>query len=503
MPCGISMMRGIAPTPSGSWVVDVELATLLRRAQLLRPSPTGRRPPKGASPRFAGPPGMGKTALAEEFVRLQQQAAAKPGASAAAVLATLDVLDGPPAQAACRLASRLPLPAAMLRRLLPDADARILRGAAKGGGLASFSAAAAHLMRGGDPAAVLMRQMGLSEHSDAITSLMALRPMFWPNGLVICVDEAQNLQPNSAPAGFLDAVHQNVRQAPLCFAAFGLPGLKKAFDDAGISRFTPNMPYVLGLLTEDEPSQLVHLNLDALGLAARPDNGTPLADLARRNGFRTEQWAEWREEAVRRILDASGDFPHHLQNGVAAMAKLVADAGLDFHPRKVGHDALGREHEAMQKDYYEARMGAIGPHSLALGAAFAACGAGCPSSEDIVRAVQASTDKGVRMDGGTAENVVDRAVAKGVLQTVAPDRDAMDVPIPSFRDYLTQRFHAALAAGRGAAALLADNLGIDADNSSAPCHLVFRQTANAADAISAQPPDKRDGTATPEQRASK
>lgn len=445
----------------------VELATLLRRAQLLRLGLAGRRPPKGASPRFAGPPGMGKTALAEEFVRLQQQAAAKPGASAAtAVLATLDVLDGPPAHAACRLASRLPLPAALLRRLLPDADARILQGVAKGGGLASFSSAAAHLMRGGDPAAVLMRQMGLSEHSDAITSLMALHPSFWPNGLVICVDEAQNLQPNSAPAGFLDAVHQNVRQAPVCFAAFGLPGLKKAFDDAGISRFTPNMPYMLGLLTEDEPSQLVNLNLDALGLAARPGDGAPLADLARRNGFRTEQWAAWREDAVRRILDASGGFPHHLQNGVAAMAKLVADAGLDFHPRKVGHDALGRAHEAMKQDYYEARMGAIGPHTLALGAAFAACGAGCPSSDAIVRAVQASTDKGVEMDGGMAESVVDRAVAKGILQTLAPDRDVMDVPIPSFREHLTQSFHAALAAGRSAAELLADNLGIDTDAAS-------------------------------------
>ncbi len=88
-----------------------EMAILLRRAQLLRPGASGHGPPKGASPRFAGPPGMGKTALAEEFVYQQQQAGAKPGATTAtAVLATLDVLDGPPAHAACRLASRAPLP---------------------------------------------------------------------------------------------------------------------------------------------------------------------------------------------------------------------------------------------------------------------------------------------------------------------------------------------------------------------------------------------------------
>ena len=440
-----------------------EMAILLRRAQLLRPGASGHGPPKGASPRFAGPPGMGKTALAEEFV-YQQQAAAKPGASTAtAVLATLDVLDGPPAHAACRLASRAPLPAAMLERLLPDADARLLRGAAKGGGLASFASAAAQLMRGGDPAAVLMRQMGLSEHSDAVTSLLALHPTFWPNGLVICVDEAQNLQPNSAPAAFLDAVHQNVRQAPVCFAAFGLPGLKEAFDAAGISRFTPNMPHVLGLLTEDEPSQLVTFNLDALGLAARPDDGAPMAVLAQRNGFRSEQWATWREEAVRRILEASGGFPHHLRNGVAGVAKLVADAGLDFHPSKVGHDALEREHEATKQDYYQARMSVIEPHTLAFGAAFAARGAGCPRGGDILRAVQASTDRGVAMDGPAAETIVDLALAKGILQTVDQDGDLMDVPIPSFRDHLTQRFRAALAAGRGAAALLADTLGMDAD----------------------------------------
>ena len=214
-----------------------------------------------------GPPGAGKTALMREFASRMNAAAPEKGRRIAAAVVPVRDLDQDADAAACAIAENTPL-ALEEAPPLPQRMLDIWRGALKKGGGRTFGTWPRDRLE----ADVLREALHLPRNGSPDSCLRALSRRLWRDRLaiVLCVDEAQNIQPSSRAGKFLRAIHENLDQLPIMTLAFGLPDTREQLGKAGLSRLADGSVTQLGCLSEAESAEMITKNLDAIGLSGVP-----------------------------------------------------------------------------------------------------------------------------------------------------------------------------------------------------------------------------------------
>ena len=412
-----------------------------------------------------GPPGAGKTALMREFASRMNTAAPEKGRRVAAAVVPVRDLDQDADAAACAIAENTPL-ALEEAPPLPQRMLDIWRGALKKGGGRAFGTLASipseAWPRDRLEADVLREALHLPRNGSPDSCLRALSRHLWRDRLaiVLCVDEAQNIQPNSRAGKFLRAIHENLDQLPIMTLAFGLPDTREQLGKAGLSRLADGSVTQLGCLSEAESAEMITKNLDAIGLSSSCPG---LQSLGRLADFKQGEWEEWRGKVEQAIADDSAGFPHHLLNGVRAVAAAILEQGESFRPSRQARGDFETSFAASRERYYEERLAPVAGHWLALGAAFAKpCrnGERTASRQDLLAALKSADDDGAPVSEERAKSARDLALARGILQWEDKGRSRIQVPVPSMRQHLVQGFQAGLSAGDEAAVKIAAVVGL-------------------------------------------
>ena len=412
-----------------------------------------------------GPPGIGKTSLMREFAGRLNGASPSSGCSPRACVVPLRSLDLPAHDAVCAIAERIPLRKNEGKAIpLIHEIMEKMAAAARGGGgrpLGTLLSAPAEFWPGKTADRALLRQsLRLPEGGSADDCLLALARNFLRDGLslVVCVDEVQEIRPCTHAADMLKALHENADELPIMASVFGLPDTQRNLQRAGLSRLLDSAVTQLGRLDEEDAQSMVRQNLDAIGLG----NGAGLRGLAQHRGFSEAEWMKWRKNAEATVLAHSAGFPHHLLNGVRAVAETIlrGEAGDGFHPSRESLQAFETSFAAKCERYYEARLHTVEDHSFALGAAFVKGNRTSASKPDLRDALAAGDNYGDAVSGEDAKAVLRLAQDKGVLAPAPHAPLLLEPPIPSMRAHLVDAFKEALRQAHPGAVAIARNLRI-------------------------------------------
>ena len=258
------------------------------------------------------------------------------------------------------------------------------------------------------------------EPPKSIARAAARRPAWQSWQIVLLIDEAQDIKPGKANAGFgtLSALHQGLARAPVSFCAFGLHGTLLALDDAGVSRLSDGRRIRLGVggIRETAARQMVDRCFKSFGLVG----GAP-----------------WREA----ILARAANWPQHLAVYLNAAVRQVREASPErMDAASADLEAAMRRGDRARARYYEQRLARLrrshgGFEKLAreLIPALRERGGRLSYSElyDLVEEVGRRT---YSLSGANATQFIRDAEHSGLF---APgEEDAYDMPIPSFARHL-------------------------------------------------------------------
>ncbi len=377
-------------------------------------------PPKweGATWLFQGAPGAGKTALLRHLQNLKIQAPAGDGAASGGVpvracsITDQHVLSDPWELKKKIAAVWVPEVEKDLetRQLLElGADLKVIRGGRK---------TDRPLMSWGD---VLKKVLG--------------KPGEYPP-LLLMVDEAQKL--DDAAEKQVLWLHQGNDGLPIVPVFGGLAWTKERFGELGISRFSGGRVHTLEALSEDDCREVVKAFFGKFDVAGVDEEG--------------ERWKDL-------IAQRSQGWPQHLHAGLQALARGLVKEGVDGDLKQADEEAVLQGEAERRKRYYRDRLGSGYLKSKRHLAAVAVARLDeFPQGATLSRmagAVQEISDRaggaGAHNDlalpkGMDAADFVDGMMKSGILHE---DSDGyLSVPIPSFRDFLIERYP---APDRGAA----------------------------------------------------
>ena len=222
--------------------------------------------------------------------------------------------------------------------------------------------------------------------------------------IVLLVDEAQNLHDTLRVRDYLEVLHGGITgHTQVLLVCFGLVNTTARLAELGLSRLARGHARSLGVLSDEDAQQVVTGTLDVALANNAFEDGSP-ADTHR---------ATWIGEATTAILAESGNFPHHLTNGCCALAELVLEEGLADRPPVGKLRDRCREHK---REYYAARLQPWSRHTIALAYAFAAEDGRWTPVDDVVAALMAADNRGRSVDEEAALAVVDGLCATGFVE---------------------------------------------------------------------------------------
>lgn len=360
---------------------------------------------KGHTVVIQGVPGVGKTALLNEYATRLLAADADAEKPVIPVPLSSGVLNTPPAAIVEEIDRRFrELGASGAAKTWNRMTNRAVEGAALLGN-ALFAAVTRKDIRDFIPSARAPDSLPI-----ALEDYVDFRFGRRASTIVLLVDEAQNLHDTLRVRDHLEVLHGGVTgETQVLLACFGLANTTARLAELGLSRLAKGHARSLGVLADEDARQVVAGTLDVALTNHSFDDGS----------FADAQRTKWIGEAATAILAESGNFPHHLTNGCCALAELALDEGIADSPPVRKLREWCREH---RREYYAARLQPWSRHTTALAHAFA--GPEREESEDerwtpmddVVAALMASDNRGRPVDEDVALAVVDGLCVTGFVE---------------------------------------------------------------------------------------
>ena len=229
--------------------------------------------------------------------------------------------------------------------------------------------------------------------------------------IVLLVDEAQNLQDTPSVRTHLEELHNDgAGETPMMLACFGLATTVDRLADLGLSRLSRGHVRSIGALTSEEARQAVVGTLEEVFAC---------------HAFDEQDRSKWINEAAIAILDDSGNFPHHLTNGCSALAQTVLLDGIAASPPV---DVVREKSSGYRREYYEARLRPWSRYETALAYAFMESTDGQTPANAIIAALTTVRDRGKPVSEEIAWDVVEGICRAGFME----ERDrSINVLLPS------------------------------------------------------------------------
>lgn len=418
-----------------------------RRRELERLDATivnvAERGTEGATTVVSGVPGAGKTALARELAK--RWAGRKVGGSPVSVVRLgVGALNATARDFGATLLRHLPL-----RGGLPDGLQTV---AAR---VASTTAAALSRQSSVE---LLHRSLGLVESSGLGDCLDAYGALWAKDAtIVLAVDEFQAIPVTAKSRELVRELHENIGNHRIVLLAFGLHNAMDvlcAEHGLNLSRLRAGADVPLNTLAPGEGREAIVGTLRALGLEWENDEWR--AHLQDR-GFEPSQWQRWHECLVAALDREAANFPHHLTNACAAGCAQLLRERRSFSPRRALIDEIVGELKSRKGAYYDARLGRLREHSLALGALCAKMaerGIGAVMRTDARSALASTDNDGDAVGPDAAERLLATAIERGIFSNASAG--GLAFTIPSMPAYLAVAFEALATRGDEIALALRD-----------------------------------------------
>lgn len=300
---------------------------------------------------------------------------------------------------------------------------------------------------------------GLTDESSLEHCLGVFAENIWRSGLtlVVCMDEAQNCNAESDRSrNNLQALYDGEHLGRVALYCFGLADTVVKMQDMGMSRIDAGAKIRLGSMMQGEGRELLDKNLDAFGLS---DASEDWMGHLRQIGMSSDDWRKWRGSLVHRLEKASDNFPQHLNAGLRAACQVILESPANAPFGEPELDRVMQLHAEHRISYYEGLLSSkgIGRHRTALGSIcvlfdlLRKSGRKAIAFKSAARRLIASTsDSGAPVSHDLSEQAMEKAIAKGVLESLALHPDGKLVehaedyvlppPIPSMETYLASRF---------------------------------------------------------------
>ena len=394
--------------------------------------------PEGLTTLVYGAPGMGKTALAREFMR-RAQGGRRNGLKVLCAKVDPSALSAHPLTLVRALNEQL---------LIAHAESCGKLEAVRQGGIALADMALQLQFKRGayelnDARHALTADSGLTE------CLNAYAAHLWPpNSLVaIVVDEMQDCAVDQRAKAAMRILHTRTHSARVALLCFGLPNTPQVLDNLGVSRTADQTDLLLGCLSPSEARTVVDGTFRALGMDWR--NGE-WQGLVRKAGGGEAKWDAWRHRLGAGIVRRSGNFPQHLTVGLQAACEHILESREAFLDA-AALDAAARGHEAAKERHYARllRDAELANRAFALGAVcrlmahVPACSMTQSDATQVVRDGFAEDEPDA---WAQAKAVLDAAIRKGVLVCGEAAGEVVLSPpnIPSLAQHLQELFAQAL-----------------------------------------------------------
>lgn len=369
-----------------------------------------------------GVPGMGKTALGDEFAR-HKKGSGKGAGSAFCVKVTPGDLDAAPIE------------------LMHDITRSL---AASGWG--QMGRVRERLNEMGSLAMLLKYDKAGQDLFDRPRNLHAGSPMkkclrsyandLWGEDatVVLLIDEMQNCPVTDRTRDALGVLHNGefAKVLPVCL---GLPNTGERLAAIGLSRLSKRSERELRCLAEGPAREVIDGTIAWLGFE----------QVARGNATDRE-WEAWRGALSSGLAARSGGFPQHLTLGLMTACESVLAVPLRDRLGKNVLEKAAQIHEREKLEYYQARVRNAGAraHTPALGALAMLARQEMDERLPYDEALDfLSTEWGAQ----DAEEVLKEAVRQGLAGEADDAKGGVSVtppPIPSMETYLRDRFKNAL-----------------------------------------------------------
>ena len=394
--------------------------------------------PEGLTTLIYGAPGMGKTALAREFMR-RAQGGLRNGLKVLCAKVDPSAFSAHPLTLVRALNEQL---------LFAHAESCGRLEAVRQGGISL-----------GDMALQLKFKQGVYELNDArhgLTAdsglnecLNAYAAHLWPSNalLAIVVDEMQECEVDQRAKAAMRILHTRTHSARVALLCFGLPNTPQILDGLGVSRAADKTDLLLGCLSPSEAQTVVDGTFRALGMDWRNNEWQGIVHKA---GGDQAKWDAWRHRLGADIVRRSGNFPQHITVGLQAACEHILesqDAFLDA----AALDVAARSHEAAKKRHYGRllRTAELSNCAFALGAI---CGlmmrtpACSMTHSDAIQVMRDGFADNEPDAWAQAKAAMDAAIRKGVLvRGEAAGEVVLSPPnIPSLSLHLQELFAQAL-----------------------------------------------------------
>ena len=389
---------------------------------------------EGATTVVSGVPGAGKTALARELAKrwAGREVAGRP---VCVVRLGVGALNATARDFGTTLLRQMPL-----RGALPESLQTVASRVA--------STAAAALARQSS-VELLYRSLGLVGSSGLGDCLDAYGALWAKDAtIVLAVDEFQAIPVTPKSRELVRELHENIGNHRILLLAFGLHNAMDvlcAEDGLGLSRLRAGADVPLNTLAPGEGREAIVGTLRALGMQWENDEWR--AHLKER-GFEPGQWQRWHERLVAALDREAANFPHHLTNACAAACALLLRERRSFSPRRALIDEILAELNNRKGAYYDARLGQLQEHSLALGALCAKMaerGIGAVMRSEARGALAAANNDGDAVKPDAAERLLATAVGRGIFSPASAG--GLAFTIPSMTAHLAAAFEALAARG--------------------------------------------------------
>lgn len=389
---------------------------------------------EGATTVVSGVPGAGKTALARELAK-RWTGREVDGRPVSVVRLGVGALDATARDFAATLLRHLPLRGALPKSLQTVATR-----------LASTTVAALSRQSSVE---LLHRSLGLVESSGLRDCLDAYGALWAKDAtIVLAVDEFQAIPITEKSRQLVRELHENTGNHRIVLLAFGLHNamdVLTAEDGLNLSRLRAGASIPLGALAPGEGREAIAGTLQALGLQWENDEWR--AHL-RERGFALGQWRGWRERLVAALDREAANFPHHLTNASAAACALLLREREAFSPGRDLIDEMLAELDDRKSDYYDARLGQLREHALALGALAATM---VEERIDTVMRTEArgalatADNDGDEVTPDAAERLLATAIRRGIFSPASAG--GLAFTIPSMTAHLGRAFETLAAKG--------------------------------------------------------
>jgi len=251
---------------------------------------------------------------------------------------------------------------------------------------------------------------------DTLASLFPRRN--WKRPLVLLLDKVQSLRRWDGPSE-ISNLHQGIHDLPIIPIFAGLSDSFEVLRNHEISRMAHRRRVTLGALEQREAEGAVKSMLNAF----------------RVEGSNHDDW-------IRRIAEESDGWPQHLQTGLQALAKVVADNNGMLGPIEGDFaNAVSEISAKYRNEYYEGRLdddlaGCVGILRVVLDASRPP-GKSLGTLKRIIasRANDGSEDEYRLPEMFDASMLLNRMIKRGFLQLSMPGRRYI-CPIPSLTDYI-------------------------------------------------------------------